>query len=84
MGLGDITRSAVLAAIREYDKLGQDAFLERYKFDNARAFYLRYDGERYVSKAIAGAAHGYLESREPLQAKDFSGGESTVARKLRA
>ncbi|MGW4771965.1 HNH endonuclease [Nocardia sp. NPDC004278] len=84
MGLGDITRPAVLAAIREYDKLGQDAFLERYKFDRAKAFYLRYDGNRYVSKAIAGAAHGYLEGRDPLRANEFSGGESSVARKLRS
>ncbi|WP_306362497.1 HNH endonuclease [Nocardia sp. CC227C] len=83
MGLADLTRPAVLAAIREYDKIGQDAFLERYGFDRARAFHLRYEGERYDSKAIAGAAHGYLEGRDPLRASEFSGGESTVAKRLR-
>ncbi|MEC3957521.1 HNH endonuclease [Nocardia sp. CDC153] len=83
MGLGDLTRHAVLAAIREYDRVGQDEFLERYGFEKARAFYLRYEGSRYDSKAIAGAAHGYLPDRKPLQASEFSGGEATVARKLR-
>jgi hypothetical protein len=29
MALDDITRDAVLRAIREYDRLGQDGFLER-------------------------------------------------------
>ncbi|MFE7746603.1 HNH endonuclease [Nocardia sp. NPDC057455] len=84
MGVGDITRPSVLAALREYDKLGEDAFLERYGFDKARAFYLQYDGKRYASKAVVGAAHGYLDDRKPLQSSEFSGGESVVARKLRA
>ncbi|MFE3725934.1 HNH endonuclease, partial [Nocardia sp. NPDC059154] len=83
MGLGDLTRAAVLAAIREYDQIGQDAFLTQYGFDQARAFHLRYDGKRYDSKAIAGAAHGRLASRNPLRASEFSGGEATVARRLR-
>ncbi|MFD8246926.1 HNH endonuclease [Nocardia sp. NPDC059691] len=83
MGVRDITRPAVLAALHEYDRLGRDAFLERYGFDKAREFHLVFDGKRYDSKAIVGAAHGYLDGREPLRASEFSGGESTVARKLR-
>ncbi|MEU0538338.1 HNH endonuclease [Nocardia sp. NPDC005978] len=83
MGLGDLTRAAVLAAIREYDHIGQDTFLERYGFEPARAFHLRYDGKRYDSKAVAGVAHGYLPGRRALQASEFSGGEATVARRLR-
>ncbi|MBF6144211.1 HNH endonuclease [Nocardia nova] len=83
MGLADLTRPAVLAAIQEYETLGQEAFLERYGFEKARAFYLRYEGRRYDSKALAGAAHGYLDGQQPLKANEFSGGESTVARKLR-
>ncbi|MGW4249186.1 hypothetical protein [Nocardia sp. NPDC004722] len=42
------------------------------------------DGRYYDSKAIAGAAHGFLRGRKALQPKDFSGGEATVARTLRA
>jgi hypothetical protein len=36
VALSDITRDAVLGAISEYDRLGQDGFLERYGFDRAR------------------------------------------------
>lgn len=37
MGLRDITRTGILAAVAEYDKLGQDEFLRRYGFDRACA-----------------------------------------------
>lgn len=74
MALTDITREAVLAAIAEFDRLGRDAFLEKYGFDSSRRYWLRYEGARYDSKAIAGAAHGHLPGRSPLAAKEFSGG----------
>lgn len=83
MGIADLTRPAVLAAIDEYNELGQDAFLARYGFDKARAFHLRHEGTRYDSKAIAGAAHGHLVGQQPLKASEFSGGEAIVARRLR-
>jgi len=84
MALGDLSsRSAVLEAIAEYDRLGQAAFLRKYRFGRAREYYLLHDGRRYDSKAIAGAAHGY-QFPQPLQAADFSGGEATVASKLRS
>src|SRR5690242_5428264 len=74
MALTDITRGAVLAAIAEFDRLGRDAFLEKYGFDSSRRYWLLYNGARYDSKAIAGAAHGHLPGRSPLAAQDFSGG----------
>jgi hypothetical protein len=40
-------------------------------------------GQSYDSKAIAGAAHGYLPGLEPLRASDFFGGRATVERVLR-
>ncbi|MGW6445166.1 hypothetical protein [Lentzea sp. NPDC055074] len=36
MALKDITRAAVLAAIAECDKIGQDEFLSRHGFGEAR------------------------------------------------
>ena len=60
MSLRDVTREAVLAAIVEYDRLGQDEFLARYGFAQARAYLLVHDGKAYDSKAIVGAAHGFL------------------------
>lgn len=78
-----MTREAVLAAVGEYDRLGQDAFLDKYGFDRARAYVLVHDGKSYDSKAIVGAAHGFLPGERPLAASEFSGGEATVGRLLR-
>jgi 5-methylcytosine-specific restriction protein A len=83
MAISGITRDAALQAIGEYDRLGQEAFLERYGFDRARQYLLVYDGKRYDSKAIVGAAHGFLPGESPLAAGQFSGGEATVGRLLR-
>jgi len=83
MALSEITRDAALEAIEEYDRLGQDGFLEHYGFDRARQYLLVHDGKRYDSKAIVGAAHGFLPGKSPLTAGEFSGGETTVGRLLR-
>lgn len=82
MGLSSLTVSAVEAAIAEYDTLGQEAFLRQYGFGRSQKYLLVFAGRSYDSKAIAGAAHRHLGSA-PLKASDFSGGESTVAAKLR-
>ena len=83
MALGDITRDAVLLAVGEYDRIGQEDFLERYGFDRARQYLLVHEGKRYDSKAIVGAAHGFLPGERPLASSEFSGGEATVGRLLR-
>jgi hypothetical protein len=83
VALADVTREAVLTAVVEYDELGQDQFLGKYGFDRARLYVLVRDGKSYDSKAIAGAAHGFLPGQKPLTAREFSGGEATVGRLLR-
>jgi 5-methylcytosine-specific restriction enzyme A len=83
MALNDITRDSVLDAIEEYDRLTRESFLERYGFDRARQYLLVHDSKRYDSKAIVGAAHGFLPGARPLAASEFSGGEATVGRLLR-
>jgi putative restriction endonuclease len=77
--------NAVLRALEEFDRLGPDQFLKIYGFRPARNYFLRYGGRDYDSKAIAGVAHG-IQHRggQPLPASAFSGGEATVARKLRS
>ena len=84
MGLGDLTsRQAVLDAMAEFDRLGRDAFLDKYGFGRARDYFLVVDGRRYDSKAIVGAAHGYQFQHDgALGADAFSGGDATVRRKL--
>lgn len=79
-----MTRPAVLAAIAEFKDLRREAFLAKYKFGRARTYFIEFEGGTYDSKAIVGAAHGYLPGREPLRASDFSGGELTVANHLRS
>jgi hypothetical protein len=85
MSLSDLTsRDAVLAAIREFDALGQEV-LSKYGFGKARQYVLEHGGKLYDSKAIVGAAHGYqFPDIGPLKASSFSGGEATVRAKLRS
>ncbi len=84
MPLHELTSSAaVLAAVAEYDALGQDAFLAKYGFGRARRYFLEVDGKQYDSKAIVGAAYAVqYPERGPLKAAKFSGGEQTVQAKL--
>jgi 5-methylcytosine-specific restriction protein A len=83
MTLSDLTAAAVRRALVQFRELGRKAFLERYGFKEARVYFVVDNGYRCDSKAIAGAAHGFLQGREPLGPNDFSGGERTVAKRLR-
>jgi 5-methylcytosine-specific restriction enzyme A len=82
MALSDLTRQEILLATQECDLLGRDAFLAKYSFGQARSCLLVHDGKTYDSKAIVGAAHGFLPGRSALTAGDFSGGAATVGRLL--
>jgi putative restriction endonuclease len=84
VSLAELTdRDAVLRAMEEFDRLGPDQFRSTYGFKPAHIYVLRHDGKHYDSKAIAGVAHG-IQLGRPLPASTFSGGEATVARKLRS
>ena len=74
VALRELSRREILQAVAEYDRLGQDRFLEKYGFGAARSYRLVVDGKTYDSKAIVGAAHGFLPGQEALTAHDFSGG----------
>jgi 5-methylcytosine-specific restriction protein A len=82
VALRELSRREILLAVAEYDRLGRDRFLEKYGFGTARSYRLVVDGKTYDSKAIVGAAHGFLHGQEPLAAADFSGGAATVGRLL--
>lgn len=84
LAFSDIDRPAVLSAIKEFDRLGRDAFLDLHGFARSRAYVLEYEGKDYDSKAIVGVAHGYTgNDRQPLKSSEFTGGDATVARILR-
>jgi hypothetical protein len=82
MALNDLTAPAVLQAIAEFDRIGRNAFLQKYAIGKARGFWVVHEDRAYDSKALAGAAHGYLAAQSPLRADSFSGGEQTVERVL--
>ena len=73
------------AALREFDSIGRDEFLRRHGFGPARRYFLIRKGRQYDSKAIISVAHGYqFPDLGPLSANGFSGGEQTVASRLRS
>ena len=82
--LSDLTDpGAVLQALKEFDQIGQEAFLHRYGFRRARTYFLEHNGKHYDSKAIAGVAYGYqFPERGPLRWPEFNGGKNTVERRL--
>lgn len=65
MGLSDLTRDAVLAALDEYDHRGQEAFLTEYGLGEARRYVLIHDGREYDPAAVVRAAHHHQTS-QPL------------------
>ncbi|MEX5260522.1 DUF3578 domain-containing protein [Kocuria sp. CPCC 205263] len=82
MALGDLTDPvAVVAALDEFDAVGREAFLSKYRFGPARSYFVTRGKKRYDSKAVVGAAHGYQHGK-PLRNSEFSGGDATVVRVL--
>lgn len=80
-------RGAVLAALDEFERLGRDTFLEVHGFRPARAYFVvdPRSGQWCDSKAIVGVAFGIEHPQHgPVAPSDFSGGEATVAERLRA
>jgi len=86
MGYRDVTdRTAVIAALHEYDALGADGFRAAHGFGPATQYVLVHEGKQYDSKAIVGVAHGYqFPTQGPLSAAAFSGGDATVVPVLEA
>jgi len=75
-----LTREHILQSIEECDRMGRDAFLERYSFGHARSYFLVHNGNCYDSKAIVGVAHKYasgraLERTDKHGNKTFFGGK---------
>ena len=85
--MASLSRITSLAAIRqamsEYDRIGQYAFLRKYRFRKARSFLLKDGDRRYDSKAILGVAYGIQYPTEgPLLSANFNGGEKAAAGRL--
>ncbi|GAB2756713.1 hypothetical protein [Nocardioides pakistanensis] len=76
-----VSRSHVLAAMQEYDSLGDREFLRRYGFGRAKAYTVWHNGQEYDSKAIAGAAYFHATGQAP-RPDEFHGGETGAAKTL--
>jgi hypothetical protein len=76
-----VTRTEVLHAIKEYDRLGSQAFFSAHGFAPATTYELVWDGRRYPPKAILGTAYEFATGRR-LASGDFEGGKSGAVRVL--
>lgn len=78
------SRDAVIEALREYDEIGRQPFLEKYGFGPALDYFIVFEGRYYDSKAIAGVAVGkQFPEHGPLRNNNFSGGLANAVGKLR-
>jgi hypothetical protein len=83
MTIRDLTNPvAVEAAMDEYDQLGPETFLRKYKSGPAQRYVVKRGESLYDFKAIAAAAHAH-QFGQPLDPVEFSGGAATVVPKLR-
>jgi MoxR-like ATPase len=84
MARGDITREAVLDAMREYDALGREEFYKRHRYTDARGYVIEHEGTQYPSKGMYGVAYDSLHpDGPPLRKTSFSGGLQRVVPELR-
>jgi hypothetical protein len=81
MGGAHVTSpEAVRAAAREYDALGEDAFLYEYGFEPGSDCAVVIDGQLYPARALLGAAYGHqYPDLGPLADPDI-GLPETIAR----
>ena len=71
----DVTRSHVLRAIQDYDRLGPEAFFSKHGFAPTTTYDLVWDERPYPPKAILGTAYEFATG-ERLASRDFEGGKS--------
>lgn len=68
---------AVEQAVAEFDRIGRDAFMEKYGFADRNITYeVEVGGQIYPSKAIFGAAFGYMPEGTPRDSETCNGTEA--------
>ena len=76
-----VTRSDVLRAIKEYDRLGPERFFSEHGFAPTTTYELAWEKRRYPPKAILSTAYE-LATGQRLGASDFEGGKAGAVRVL--
>jgi hypothetical protein len=70
-----VTRTEVLRALEEYDRLGAEGFFSAHGFAPTTTYELVWDERRYPPKAILGTAYEFATGQR-LASSDFEGGKS--------
>src|SRR5882762_11291153 len=76
-----VTRTEVLHAIQEYDRLGPEAFFSAHGFAPTTTYELVWDERRYPPKAILCTAYKFATGQR-LASGDFEGGKSGAVKVL--
>jgi len=76
-----VTKSDVVRALDEYDRLGSKEFFSRHGFAPTTTYELVRDGHLYPPKAILGTAYEFATGRR-LASSDFEGGKSGAVKVL--
>jgi hypothetical protein len=76
-----VTRTEVLRAIAEYDRLGAGAFFAAHGFAPTTTYDLVWDERRYPPKAILGTAYEFATGQR-LASGEFEGGKSGAVKVL--
>jgi hypothetical protein len=76
-----VTRTEVVRAIEEYDRLGPEAFFAAHGFAPTTTYDLVWEERRYPPKAILGTAYEFATGQR-LASGDFEGGKSGAVRVL--
>lgn len=76
-----VTRTEVLRAIAEYDRLGPEEFFSAHGFAPTTTYDLIWDERPYPPKAILGTAYEFATGQR-LASGDFEGGKSGAVRVL--
>ena len=76
-----VTRTEVVRAIEEYDRLGPQAFFSVHGFAPTTTYDLVWDARRYPPKAILGTAYEFATGQR-LASGDFEGGKTGAVKVL--
>jgi hypothetical protein len=76
-----VARTDVLSAIKEYDRLGPEAFFSEHGFAPTTTYDLLWEERRYPPKAILGTAYE-LATGQRLASGDFEGGKTGAVKVL--
>jgi hypothetical protein len=76
-----VARENVLRAIKEYDRLGPEAFFSTHGFAPATTYDLVWDQRCYPPKAILGTAFEFATGQR-LASGDFEGGKAGAVKVL--